>query len=177
MTEGPARPDPRAVASVLGALVVGGVVGTLLAGFWLNSGSADSGPSVPLFVSAASTVSLHQSAPGDTVFAGSLTVMNPGRLPVAVSKVSGELSGVTITGEESPVRNIPVGGQNLVRVTVTVPKSWCSAIQAETAFPRPIPLALTLTGSSRPVKTSLELAGTGWDQVVRERCATKTASS
>jgi hypothetical protein len=170
VTEGPARPDPRAVAAVLGALVVGGVVGTLLAGFWLRSGPADSGPSVPLFVVAASKVSLRQGTSGDTVFGGSLTVMNPGRLPIAVSKVNGELSGVTITGEESPPRNIPVGGQNLVSVTVSVPKSQCSASRTDSVFPEPIPLTVTLTGASQPVKTSLELAGTGWDQIVRERC-------
>lgn len=177
MSEGPARPDPRAVAAVLGALVIGGVVGTLLAGFWLKSGPADSGPSVPLFVVAASKVSGRQSAQTDLVFTGQLTVLNPGRLPIAVAKVSGELAGVTVAGEESPARNIPVGGQNLVSVTLTVPKSQCAAVQLDTAFPKPIPLTVTLAGASRPVKTSLELSGTGWDQQVWGRCTPPAASS
>jgi len=159
--------------AVLVALIVGGVVGTLLARSWIGGGDSGdvTGPAVPFFVVAASKVSPQQAGPqGENVFGGQLTVLNPGRLPIAVVRVSGELSGVTVAGEETPPRNVGVGGQSLVGVKVVVPKSQCSAVRTETAFPKPIPLAVTLVGVSKPVTTSLELAGTGWDEYLRKRC-------
>lgn len=177
MTESPARANPVVVASVLGALIVGGIGGAALTGVWLAGGSSDdSGPSAPLFAVAASKVNPNQNgAAGEMVFTGELTVVNPGRLPIAVSKVTGELSGVTVTGDETPARNIPVAGQNLVSVKVVVPQAQCAAIERDTAFPKPIPLKVTLVGTGTPVTTNLELAGTGWDAHVWERCNAGTA--
>jgi hypothetical protein len=158
--------------AVLVALIVGGIAGTLLTKSWVGSSSGSDGPAVPLFAVAASKVSPQQKGPaGEYVLGGQLTVLNPGRLPIAVATVSGELSGVTVSGAETPPRNVGVGGQSLVGVKVVVPRAQCSAGNPDTVFPTPIPLTVTLVGASKPATTALELAGTGWDESVRAWCA------
>jgi hypothetical protein len=157
------------------ALLVGGVIGALGA----RAAGSDPEPGArssvaTLFVVASSPANLNSNeGRPETVFTGTLTVVNAGGTPQSVSSIAGGSLGVTITGTESPPRAIPPGGQNLVSVRVVVPNTFCSSGQITTAFAAPIPLTLTVQTSDAATRTeslSLELAGTAWDDFVRERC-------